>query len=94
MELEELLKNAILIDKKVTGDKVRVGSKITVKKIDKASKKSFAGEITYTIVGSYEARPEEGKISDESPFSKHFYLTRKAIWLKFLFLLGLWFMKL
>jgi transcription elongation factor GreA len=28
--------------------------------------------MTYTIVGSYEAKPEEGRISDESPLGKAF----------------------
>lgn len=62
-ELEELLKNAAMITKHA-GDVVEVGSTVTAKKGDKA--------ITYTIVGSYEAKPEEGKISDESPLGKAF----------------------
>jgi len=64
-ELDELLKKAVIISKAEDGgDAVRVGSTITVKK----------GEHTavYTIVGSYDAKPEEGKISDESPLGKAF----------------------
>jgi len=48
---------------------VRVGSTITVKKGERTA--------TYTIVGSYDAKPEEGKISDESPLGKAF-LKHKA----------------
>jgi transcription elongation factor GreA len=67
-ELEELLKNAAMITKH-EGDIVQVGSTVTAKKGDKT--------MAYTIVGSYEAKPEEGKISDESPLGKAF-LKRKV----------------
>jgi len=67
-ELEELLKNASIVSRHKGGDTVEVGSTIVVKKGDKTVK--------YTIVGSYEAKPEEGKISDESPLGKAF-LKRK-----------------
>ena len=33
--------------------------------------------MSYTVVGSYEAKPEEGRISDESPLGKAF-LRKKA----------------
>ena len=68
-ELEELLKNASIVTKQQGGDTVEVGSTIMVKKGDKTSK--------YTIVGSYEANPQEGNISDESPLGKAF-LKRKV----------------
>jgi transcription elongation factor GreA len=68
-ELEELLKNASIVEKQSGGNTVEVGSTIMVKKGDKTAK--------YTIVGSYEAKPEEGKISDESPLGKAF-LKRKV----------------
>lgn len=68
-ELEELLKNASMITKQTGGDTVQVGSTIVVKKGDKT--------FTYTIVGSYESKPEAGNISDESPLGKAF-LKRKA----------------
>ena len=64
-EIENVLKNAVII----TGDDVAsniisIGSKVTVldKNLDK--------KITYLIVGSHEANPFEGKISDESPIGK------------------------
>ncbi|HVO29018.1 MAG TPA: transcription elongation factor GreA [Candidatus Paceibacterota bacterium] len=63
-ELEELLKEAVTIKTGEGGDTVRVGSAVTVRK---------GGQmLTYTIVGAYEARPEEGRISDESPLGKAF----------------------
>ncbi len=64
-ELEELMKHAVTIEK--NGDHsgtVQVGSTVTVKKGARTS--------TYTIVGMYEAKPEEGRISDDSPLGKAF----------------------
>ncbi len=63
-ELEELMKNAVTIMKASGGDTVRVGSTIEVKKGGKSMK--------YMLVGTYEANPEEAKISDESPMGKAF----------------------
>jgi len=63
-ELEELLKNAVVIEKTESNGVVQVGSVITIKKGNKMS--------IYTIVGKYEAKPEEGRISDESPLGKAF----------------------
>ena len=60
-----MLKNAkVLDDDEVTTDKVSVGSKIRLKDIE------FDEEVEYSIVGSTEANPDEGKISDESPIGK------------------------
>jgi transcription elongation factor GreA len=63
-ELEELLKNVEIIAKHSGGTTIAVGATIVVKKGDKTA--------TYNIVGSYEANPLEGKISDESPLGKAF----------------------
>lgn len=63
-ELEELFKKAVLIKKAEGGDKVQIGSVVTVKKGDRS--------FSYTVVGPYEAKPEEGKISDESPLGRAF----------------------
>jgi transcription elongation factor GreA len=61
-ELQHQLSNAQLIDEGVNGDKmVRIGSSVTV--VDEED----GEEMTYTIVGSAEAKPREGKISNESP---------------------------
>lgn len=68
-ELEELLKEAVTLKMTEGGDTVTVGSTVAVKKGEKT--------MTYTIVGSYEAKPEEGRISDESPLGKAF-LKKKA----------------
>jgi transcription elongation factor GreA len=62
MELQHRLKHAVIIDK---GDGpaeiVELGRTVTI--IDK----EFGDEEVYTIVGSAEAAPTEGKISNESP---------------------------
>jgi transcription elongation factor GreA len=63
-ELGDLLKNVEILTKSKGIDAVQVGSVITVKKGGK--------EMTYTVVGSYEADPLAGKISDESPLGKAF----------------------
>src|SRR5277367_5897498 len=63
-ELEELLKEAVTLKTGEGGDVIKVGSVVTVKKGEKT--------MTYTIVGYYEAKPEEGRISDESPLGKAF----------------------
>jgi transcription elongation factor GreA len=63
-ELEDLLKEAVTLKTGEGGDVVQVGSIVTVKKGEKTT--------TYTIVGPYEAKPEEGRISDESPLGKAF----------------------
>lgn len=63
-ELEDVLKTAVMIEKTEANGIVQVGSIVTIKKGDKTSK--------YTIVGMYDAKPEEGKISDESPLGKAF----------------------
>lgn len=63
-ELEDLLKTAVMIDSSGSEDIVRIGSKIEVK--------SNEGVETFTIVGSAEAKPQEGKISNESPLGKAF----------------------
>ena len=63
-ELEETLRDAVVIHKGATTGKVMVGSTVTVH--------SRHGDETYTIVGSEEASPTEGKISNESPLGKAF----------------------
>ena len=63
-ELEDTIRNAVLIQKKGETDTVQVGSTIRVR--------SRYGEESYTIVGSEEANPAKGKISNESPLGKMF----------------------
>ena len=65
VELEAMLKNyEIITDDEISGDKVVIGVTVTIK--DTNSKEQF----TYAIVGSAEADPISGKISDESPVGK------------------------
>jgi len=64
-EMEETLKNAEMIDDRHTGsDIVQIGSTIKVK--------NGKSERVLTIVGSSEADPAEGKISNESPLAMSF----------------------
>src|SRR5690554_4803270 len=64
-KLEDMLRNAKVIDEDdITTDKVSVGSKVKVLDIE------FDEEMEYTIVGSAEASPYDGKISNESPVGK------------------------
>jgi len=63
-ELEERLHNAAIIKEEHRTDKVVVGATVIVR--------SDRGEETFIIVGSEEASPAEGKISNESPLGKAF----------------------
>lgn len=65
IELEELIKEAVVVSKKRRKDIVGVGSQIIVK--DKKGKK-----FEFIIVGSEDANPVEGKISNESPLGQAF----------------------
>jgi transcription elongation factor GreA len=62
-ELEHILKNVAVIKKPKGSDKVSQG--VTV-----ALKSASGKEKTFTIVGTVEADPMNGKISDESPIGK------------------------
>jgi transcription elongation factor GreA len=61
-QLEGLIKNATLIDEHHGNDHVQIGSTVKVKGPD--------GQQSFTIVGSTEARPTEGRISNESPVGR------------------------
>ncbi len=60
--LESLIKNATLIDEHHSNDHVQIGSTVKVSGPD--------GNQTFTIVGSTEAKPTEGRISNESPVGR------------------------
>ena len=61
-ELEELIENAVILDESnIDSSVISLGS--TVKVLNKTIKAEF----TYALVGSNEANPAEGKISDQSP---------------------------
>ena len=61
-ELEEILQHVVIVDESSSTDVVAIGCKVTVK--------GPAGEAAYSIVGSQEADPMHGIISEESPFGK------------------------
>ncbi len=63
-ELEEIIRNAVLIRKSQQKDVVNVGSTIEVQR--------GAKNFKYTIVGSREAKPEANLISNESPLGQAF----------------------
>ena len=61
-ELEEMVKNASIITQGGTKEEVQIGSTVNLQKGKTTMK--------YMIVGSNEARPEDGRISNESPVGK------------------------
>lgn len=68
-ELEDMLKNAVVITKDGSGKNVQVGSTVVVERDGQS--------LTFLIVGSNESKPEAGFISNESPLGRSF-LNRKA----------------
>jgi transcription elongation factor GreA len=68
--LEALIKNATLIDEHHSKDHVQIGSTVKVDGPD--------GNQSFTIVGSTEARPTEGRISNESPVGRALLGRRKG----------------
>ncbi|HOY56168.1 MAG TPA: transcription elongation factor GreA [bacterium] len=65
-ELEEFMKNAIIIKEQSKNISVNIGSVVKIK--DKSNKTVKE----YEIVGSQESDPLSGKISNESPLGKAF----------------------
>jgi transcription elongation factor GreA len=65
LTIEAMLKNVTLIDpgRNSSGQGIHLGSRVTV-----VDSENF--EETYLIVGSAEARPSDGKISNESPLGR------------------------
>lgn len=63
-EVENILHSAKIIEEKGCGDEVYYGCTITLED------KSDGTQEKYTLVGSQEADPMNGKISDESPLGK------------------------
>ena len=64
-EVENILANCVVIEESEDdGDYVRLGATVTV--LDK----EFDEEVTYKIVGSQEADPMNGAISEDSPFGR------------------------
>jgi transcription elongation factor GreA len=71
-ELQNIIENAEIIDFSAGGDAISLGSKVTVVEI------GGDDEEKYEIVGSQEADPMHGKISEESPFGKSLLGHRKG----------------
>ncbi len=60
--IEKMLRNVEVIEEKeLSKNKINLGNKI------KLYDEEFEEEVTYTLVGSAEADPQEGRISNESP---------------------------
>lgn len=62
-ELENILQNVVLIKKPRSDSKVQLGNTIKLKSSDNRSK-------IYKVVGTVEADPSDGKISNESPIGQ------------------------
>ncbi len=73
MKLEYMMRNAkILDDNEISDEYVNVGLKVKIKELS-------AGEIIdFRIVGSTEADPFEGKISNESEVGKQLLMKKKG----------------
>ena len=66
LQIEAMLKNVKLLDAgALDTETVNLGSKVKVLDTE------FDEEETYQIVGSTEANPDQGKMSDESPIGKN-----------------------
>jgi len=63
LELEAILREAVIVDSGVPGDVVAVGNTVVVS-VDGGEHETFQ------VVGVAEARPREGKISHESPIGR------------------------
>ena len=72
-ELEQMISVARIIDESEIDESV-----VSVGSIVKLFNKTQNREITYHIVGSYEANPFEGKISDQSPIGSGILGARKG----------------
>ena len=63
-EVQNLIENAEIIEKSYETGKVVIGSTVKVRDVEEGFEKE------YTIVGSQEADPMSGRISDDSPFGR------------------------
>lgn len=75
LSLEQMLKNAVTIDQNGHHERVEVGSTVIVE--------ADGEKVEYVIVGSAEAAPAEGRISNESPVGKALIGHRKGETVKF-----------
>ena len=63
-EVEEILANAVIIGDDVGTDHIGLGCSFTVRDLE------FDEEETYELVGSQEANPAKGRVSDDAPFGR------------------------
>ena len=64
-QIEKILKNAeVVVEEEVDLDKINIGCQVKILDME------FDEELEYKIVGSTEADPDEGRLSDESPLGK------------------------
>jgi len=63
-ELENMIRNAAIINERKGTKYVRLGSTVTIQEMDTKQK------LTYTIVGSVEADPLNGKLSNVTPLAE------------------------
>ena len=63
-EIKNIIENAEIIEDSETTDKVGNGSVVTIRDVE------FDEIETYKIVGSQEANPAAGKVSDDSPVGR------------------------
>lgn len=66
-EIKNLIENAEIMEKTDETDRVGIGSHVTVRDVETGDTEE------YTIVGSQEANPMQGLISDDSPFGKSLF---------------------
>ncbi len=66
-EYQDLIEHAVIVEESEDIGKVGIGSIVTVRDVDTDE------EYRYKLVGSQEANPMEGKISDDSPFGRALY---------------------
>ena len=73
LKLENMIRKAKIInEQEMRADQVSVGLKVTVQDIDSGE------EMSFTIVGSTEVDPFNGKISNESEVGKHLLGKKKG----------------
>ncbi len=66
-EFQDLIEHAVIVEDSEDSDKVGIGSIVTVRDVQSGA------TYKYKLVGSQEANPMEGKISDDSPFGRALY---------------------
>lgn len=75
--LESMIRNCVIItENELNTDEVQLGKTVTFKELPDGD------EETYTIVGSAEANPIEGLISNDSPIAKGLIGRKKAMKLR------------